>query len=242
MFVDHRLPSLDAAPGRRCVDLLDARVCRLQSVEALLEERAEPLVRLNGIHEECVAARVWPVEQVEEGCPRGLLLVRHVRVPGGRARTSLKEGLVTLVLGTAVDEVDLGVSLRGARCRVNVVTPKVAAILEGLGDGQVREVLAAECDHLALGYEQGELILAGLVQRAELDAADLRTDAWGQVADLDTLAQQVRERRIGVLAVLIMLELGQGRILLLGIPGREVVGVLLVVVSQCCHFSGFLDT
>lgn len=226
VLVDDRVAPLDAAAGSSGVDLLDARVRGLETMETLLEERAQTLVGRDGVDEERVTARVRPVEDVEERGAGGLPLVRDVRVPGDGAGPRLEEGAPALVSGAAVDEMHLRVALGRARGRVDVVTAEVAAVLQSLGDGQVGKVLAAEGDDLALGDEAGKLVLAGLVQAGELDAADLGADGGREVVDRDIAGEQVGEGCVGILAVLIVLEVLEGRVLLLWVPGREVVGVL----------------
>lgn len=52
-------------------------------------------------------------------------------------------------------KVNLGVSLGSTRGRVDVMTTKVLAVLESVGDGQVCKVLLAESNDLALGYVAG---------------------------------------------------------------------------------------
>jgi hypothetical protein len=78
VLVDDRVAPLDAAAGCGGVDLLDARVRGLETVETLLEERAQALVGRDGVDEERVTARVGPVEDVEERGAGRLLLVRDV--------------------------------------------------------------------------------------------------------------------------------------------------------------------
>jgi hypothetical protein len=65
---------------------------------------------------------------------------------------------------------DLGEALGRAGGRVDVVTAKVGAVLEGLGDGEVRKVLVSKGHHLALGDKVSQLILAGGAERRQLDA------------------------------------------------------------------------
>lgn len=72
---------------------------------------------------------------------------------------------------------------------MDVVATEVAAELKGLGNGKVREVLVAECHHLALCHEPRELVLAGSSQLAELDASDLGARRRGEVGDLHALWQ-----------------------------------------------------
>lgn len=207
VLVDDGVAPLDAAPRGRGVDLLDARVRGLEAVEALLERRAEAVVGLDGVDEQRVAARLGLVEDVQEGRAGRLLLVRDVRVPGHRAGAGLEEFLGAAVAGPAVHEVDLGEALGRARRRVDVVPAEVAAVLERRVDGQVGEVLVPEGDHLALGHEARQLVLARATEGAELDAPDLGADRRGQVGDGgDALGEEVRVRRVGVLAVLVVLK------------------------------------
>lgn len=121
VLVNHRLTPLDAPARRRRRDLLDTRVRRPQAVQPLLEQRAQPVVGLGGVDEERVAARLGLVEDVQERRARRLLLVRHVRMPRNRTRAVGKVGVDAVVARAAVDEVDLGVILGGARGGVDVV-------------------------------------------------------------------------------------------------------------------------
>lgn len=134
MRVDNGVSSLDAVASCRGVDLLDTRVCGLQAVQTLLEERAESLIGLNGVNEDGVAASLGLVQNVQEGGSGRLLLVRNVRVPGHRAGSGLEVVQVALVIDAAVDEVNLGIVFGRARGWVDVVSSKVAAKLERIGD------------------------------------------------------------------------------------------------------------
>lgn len=205
VVVDDGLAALDAVPGGRGIHLLDARVRGAEAMQALLEQRAQALVGGDGVDKERVAARLGPVQDVQKGGAGGLLLVRDVRVPRDGAGARLKVGLVALVAGAAVDEVDLRVALGGARGRVDVVAAKVLGVLEGVGDGEVGKVLVAEGDDLAGGDVVGELVLALVRQAGELDAADLAADARGQVRHLAAGGEEVGVRGVGVLAVLVVL-------------------------------------
>jgi hypothetical protein len=102
-------------------------------------------------------------------------------------------------------EVNLRVALGCTRGRMNVVTTEVATNVESFLNGKVCEVLVAECYDLLLGDEQGELVLPGICQFAELDTMDFSTDVRGDISDLGIL-QEIRKRWVGVLAVLGMLE------------------------------------
>lgn len=191
VVVDHRLATLDAVPGRGGIHLFDARVRCAEAMEALLEERAEALIRLHGIHKERVAARLGPVQDVEKGGAGRLLLVRNVRVPGDGAGARLEVRLVALVARAAVDEVNLGVALGRARGGVDVLAAKVRAVFEGVGDGKVGKVLVAERHDLARGDVVRELVLALVRQGGQLDAVDLAADAGGELRHAGALGEEV---------------------------------------------------
>lgn len=125
---------------------------------------------------------------------------------------------------------EVGVSTGGKREGEGDVPAKVPAKLKGLVNGQVGKVLGAERDDLALGHKARELVFAGVAERAELDAADLGADAGGEVRHGRPGGEEVRVGRVGVLAVLDVLKGLEGRVLLLGVPCGEVVGVLGVGV------------
>jgi hypothetical protein len=166
MLVDDGLTALDAALLDAGVDLLNTRVRSLEAVEQLLESRGQTLVRLDGVGKESVTTGIGGVEDVQEGRSWGLLLVGNIRVPRHGAHASLEEGLVGLVSRTAVHEVNLGMSLWRTRGGMNMVTTKVAAKLESLGDGKVGEVLVSEGYDLTLGDVPGELVLTGFGELA----------------------------------------------------------------------------
>ena len=182
--VDDRFTTLDAALLHAGVDLLDTRVGSLQAVQQLLEVRREAVVCLDSVGKEGVATSLRNVEDVQEGDARRLLLVGDVGVPRHGARSGLEEGLKRLVTRTTVDEVHLRVASGRARSGMDVVTAKVAAELQRLGDGQVGEVLVAEGHDLAIGDVSRELILARVGEAADLDALDFSADGGCQVGDL----------------------------------------------------------
>lgn len=106
------------------------------------------------------------------------------------------------------------------------MTTKVPTPLKSLVDWQISEILAPEGDNLALGHEKRELVLAGVGELGKLDTLDFGTDRRRKLAQLrDTLGQEVGEARVGVLAMLIVLEWSKRWVGLGGIPRREVVGV-----------------
>ena len=135
VLIDYWLAPLDASPRGGGIDLLDARVRGLQAVQSLLEQRAEPVVRLDGVHKERISAGLGLIEDIQEGRSGRLLLVRHVRVPRDGACPLLEELLSTRVSGPAVYEVDFRESFGRPGSWVDVVPPEVAAIVESLLDG-----------------------------------------------------------------------------------------------------------
>lgn len=175
-----------------------------------------------------VAAGLGGVEDVEEGGSGGLRLVRDVGVPGYTAVATGEEVVELAFAADAVDEVDLGVALWGAGGRVDVVASKVAAEVEGIFDGEIRKVLIAECDDLALGDEEGELVLAGGGELAELHAADFGAGCGGQLGDFATLDKKILEGWVGANTVLYVLEWLERRILLVIVVYWKVVWVF------CC--------
>lgn len=84
---------------------------------------------------------------------------------------------------------------------------KVGAKVKRLLDRQVGKVLITEGDHLPFGHQARQLVFTGIGQRAKLDTAHLGADRRRQVRDHGlVLGQQVRERRVGVLAVVVVLK------------------------------------
>ena len=141
-------------------------------------------------------------------------------------RADLEELGCELVACAAVDEVDLWVSLWRAGGRMDVVTTEVLAVLEGVGDGELGEVLVAEGDDFALGDEAGELVFASVGQGGELNTLDGCANSWSEIDAVCALWKKVFEAEIGILAVIVVLKRSQRTILLIWIKGWEVVGVL----------------
>ena len=105
---------------------------------------------------------------------------------------------------------------------------KVAAKVKCLLNREIGKVLAAESDDLALGDEACQFILASIVQLGQLNAANLRPDGGGQVDNGSSLLRkEVRVRGIRIFAVFNVLKRLKWRIFLVGVPSREVVGILV---------------
>ena len=88
---------------------------------------------------------------------------------------------------------------------MHVQSSEVSAVFQGLLDGQRCEVLVTEGDDLLLGDEQGQLVLAFVVELGELDAEDLCANGGSDVLHLGTL-QEILQPWIGILAMFVMLK------------------------------------
>lgn len=75
-------------------------------MQALFEERAEPVVRLDCAGKQCVAANTGLVKDVKKGCSWRLLLVSNVGVPEDGARPGREEVICRVVPCAAVHEVN----------------------------------------------------------------------------------------------------------------------------------------
>lgn len=228
VLVGDRLATDDAAALVAELGLLDTGVDGLEAVQALLEGRREAVVGLDLVDEGGVAAGLGGVEDVEEGGSGGLRLVGDVRVPGYAAVAAGEEVVELAFAADAVDEVHLGVALWGAGGGVDVVATEVAAEVESILDGEIGKVLVAECDDLALGDEEGELVLAGGGELAELHATDFRASCGGQLGDFAALDKEILEGWVGANTVLYVLEWLKRRVLLVIVVYRKVVWVF------CC--------
>jgi methyl coenzyme M reductase subunit D len=120
-----------------------------------------------------------------------------------------------------MDEMNLRVSLRGARCGMDVVAAKVSSKVERFLDRDVCKVLVAESfdilagsilkatstltDDFLLGDKQGEFIFSLVRQLAKLDTSNFGPNVGGQIRHFSTL-EKVWESWISILSVLIMLK------------------------------------
>lgn len=136
MLRGNRIATGNTAPIQTGIDLLDSRMHRLQAVQSLPELRRQPLIRLHHIGEERVATSRGPVQHVQEGRARGLLLEGHVGVPGNGVGALLEELGAGAVVGAAEDEVDFREALGCTGGLVDVVTAEVAGVVDGFLDGE----------------------------------------------------------------------------------------------------------
>lgn len=140
----NRVSADNSTTSQTAVGLLDTGVDGPQPVQPLAELGRQTLVRQRHVGEQRVAAARGAIEQIEERGARGLLLKRHVRMPGDGVGVGFQELGAAPVVRAAVDEMNLGEAPGGAGGLVDVVAAEVAAELEGLFDGEVGEVLVAE--------------------------------------------------------------------------------------------------
>ena len=64
MSVNNRLSSLNTGTGSCGIDLLNARVRCFETMQSLLEQRAEALISRNGVDEKSVATSFRPVKNI----------------------------------------------------------------------------------------------------------------------------------------------------------------------------------
>jgi hypothetical protein len=147
-------------------------------------------------------------------------------VPSNRTHTSLEELLIRLIPRTPMDKVNLRMTLRRSRGRMNVMTSEVASELESFCNRKIGKVLVSEGYYLTLGNVAGEFVFAGIGETAQLNALNLSTDSRSEVGDLCVGLDEVREARVGIFAVFVVLERFEGRIDLVFVPCGEIVGIL----------------
>lgn len=125
----------DAAPVFAVVGLLDGGMDDLESVEPLAELGGQSPIRLGLVHEQRIASRSRSVQKIEEGGPRRLLLVRHIRVPCYAICPLLEEVASGCVIGASVHQMDFWITLWCTRGGMDVMPTEVSTEIEGLLDG-----------------------------------------------------------------------------------------------------------
>ena len=68
------------------------------------------------------------------------------------------------------------------------------------GNGEVHT------DDLFLGYEEGELVFAFVIELAELDTFDFGANVAGKVVYFRAFSKEIRKGWVGIFAVIIMLK------------------------------------
>lgn len=89
-------------------------VHNFESVQPLSKFWTQSLVRGGLVGKERVAACLWAIENVQEGCARGLLLVGYVGVPGDGVCALFEEVTDGSVVCAAVHQVDFWVAFWGS--------------------------------------------------------------------------------------------------------------------------------
>lgn len=132
-------------PRQRTLRLLEPRMHSLETMKSLLELRGQPIICLGQVCEQCVTTARGTVKQVQKGGTGWLALVGDVRMPRHGVCVFVQEGLQKgIVVCAAMDEVDFREALGGTGGRVDVVTAKVAAKLQGFINGETCKVLVTE--------------------------------------------------------------------------------------------------
>lgn len=147
-----------------------------EAEEAFAECGGEPFVSFRLVDKESITAGGGDVEGIQESCPRRLLLIGDITVPGNGVGAVIEEGSSGLVIGTAVDEVHFGKPSWRSTCGVDVQTTEVLAKFESFLDWERGKVLITECDYLLLGDEEGQLVFARIGECAELCSPYFGTD------------------------------------------------------------------
>lgn len=62
---------------------------------------------------------------------------------------------------------------------MNVVSTEIATKVKRFLNGEIGQVLVAEGDNLAFGNKTRKLVLAGVVELTQLNAANFSTNTWG---------------------------------------------------------------
>jgi len=74
--------AIDASAVLGSGGLLIARMDSLKAGQALLESGRESLVCFGHVAEQSITTCFWDVKGIEKGCPRRLVLIGYVAVPG----------------------------------------------------------------------------------------------------------------------------------------------------------------
>lgn len=136
-------------------------------------------------------------------------------------------------------DVDLGrVSKVGPEWKDDCWAEVFAEIDKG-GDWNVFEVLRAESDDFALGYEEGDLVFYLTHKAAELDASDHGACGRREIHDLSACVE-IGKGWISVFGMFVMLKGFEHGIFVVGSPAGEVLWVFAGVESV--HFLSVLPS
>ena len=108
MSMEDGLASLDATLASASIGLFKGGMDGPKPVESLFEERAQSVVSLSCVGKKCVTSNLWLVENVQEGGPRGLRLIRDIGMPSYRTGTCAEKLIGARVTGCTVYKVNLG--------------------------------------------------------------------------------------------------------------------------------------
>lgn len=117
------------------------------------------------------------------------LTVCHVTVPGDGVRSLLVIVCGSGITGAAVHEMHFGEALGSTTGWVNMRRPKILGNLQGLLNRKIGKVLPTEGYDLFFGNESSQLVLAGVVELAELDASNLGANVGREILDFATFQE-----------------------------------------------------
>jgi len=176
--------------------------------------------------EDGVPTDLRTLQQPQHHVPRRLDLVADILVPERGRRALLEELRDLLLVAVAVDDVESREASDGARDGLVVRLAEVPHELLLARRTHIDQILIGEGDNLALRDQQGQLVLGGVRQLAQLHALHDAPQMGLDMRDLDAGREQVGlgfvlDPERGVLIV----EWGQ-RIEPDLVPGGQVLGVL----------------
>jgi hypothetical protein len=177
--------------------------------------------------EDGIAAYFWALEEPQHDVAWRLDLIAHVLMPEGGSGALLKEARNLLAVAVAVDDMKSGVIAHRPGDRLIVWFPEMAHELLQLVRASVDKILRGEGDDLALRDQQGQLVLGGVGELAQLHAFDDAPDLGLDVSDFDAGSKQI--------ALALVLD-AQGRILIF--EGRQRIEPDLVPCGEVFWVSG----
>ena len=151
-------------------------------------------------------------------------------MPGKGSGSRCAEVTISVVTAATVCDVDLGMVWKVGTKGEDEEWAKVLAEIDNGGDWQVFEVLGAENDDFAFGYEEGDFIFCFRREAAQLDSRDGGACGGCQVLDAGT-SFEIGEGWIGVFGMVVVIEWFERGILVVRSPAGEVLWVLFLWIN-----------
>lgn len=159
-------------------------------------------------------------------------------MPGNGSGSRCVEVTKSVVTTANVGDMDLGMVWKVGTKGKNEEGSKVLAEIDNGGDWQVFEVLGAENDDFAFGYEKGDFIFRFRREAAQLDSRDGGAYGGCQVLDAGTCFE-IGEGWIGVFGMVVVIKRFERGILVVRSPAGEVLWVFgrwkTSAVLSSCH-------